>query len=417
MPRKAPSLAALLLLTCCFAPQLLAGPQQANAAAAVPAFIEARLAAGIAFRKLQPGETVRGKVLDNVFSGDHLFIPKGSSISLTVSRLVRQRRETSGLLPWPIRYFRSKYVKVPHFDSATVTLAGGATIQVPVVAVSPTHEVRFTERSHAKPAPASAETGKRPASAPGLRVQVVVRPQGAQTSPAALTAQTFAPRRAELSDVQELGAGARVKLALLDSLSTARSHAGESFKALLVEPVRLNADLTLPEGTVFEGRVVKITPARRLHRSGSLHLAFDRLDLPQGLSIPISASLAGIEVNQKSVLKMNPEGGLTGRGPGKKRVLVELGIGAGLSKVADDGYQLLAEALVSTATDASTAGTARLVGFAVTSVYWLTRRGRDVTLPPYTTFTIRFDRSPDLPPSAQVPFESASPILLSPQGK
>ena len=51
---------------------------------------------------------------------------------------------------------------------------------------------------------------------------------------------------------------------------------------------------------------------------------------------------------------MSPERGLKAEGPGKARLRVDLGVGAGISKVSDGSYQLIVEALISTATDAST---------------------------------------------------------------
>jgi hypothetical protein len=42
-------------------------------------------------------------------------------------------------------------------------------------------------------------------------------------------------------------------------------------------------------------------------------------------------------------------------------MLINIGVTAGIAKEVDDGAQLVIEAIVSTATDASTAGTARIV--------------------------------------------------------
>ena len=96
-------------------------------------------------------------------------------------------------------------------------------------------------------------------------------------------------------------------------------------------------------------------------------------------------------------MKVDSEGGLSGGSAGKKRLLVDLGVSFGFAKVADDTFQLIAQAAVSTATDASTAGTARLIGMAIGGVLFIKRRGRDVVLPPYTMIDVRFDRSPSFP--------------------
>ena len=94
---------------------------------------------------------------------------------------------------------------------------------------------------------------------------------------------------------------------------------------------------------------------------------------------------------------MNSEGGLRGGSPGKARLLIDLGVTGGIAKVSDDSFQLIAEALISTATDASTAGSARLVGAAFSTLYLITRHGRDVILPKYTKMDITFDQ-PFRPP-------------------
>ena len=92
-------------------------------------------------------------------------------------------------------------------------------------------------------------------------------------------------------------------------------------------------------------------------------MTFNRLVLPTGASLPIAASVVGIAINRRSQMKVDSEGNLSGGKPGKKQLVDDLGMSFAVSKVADDGCQLAAEALISTATDASTAGTARLVGW------------------------------------------------------
>lgn len=71
---------------------------------------------------------------------------------------------------------------------------------------------------------------------------------------------------------------------------------------------------------------------------------------------------------------------------------MNLGVTGGIAKEVDDGAQLLIEAIVSSATDVSTAGTARIVGACVSGLFMLTRHGRDVVLPKFTEMDIIFDR-------------------------
>jgi hypothetical protein len=65
---------------------------------------------------------------------------------------------------------------------------------------------------------------------------------------------------------------------------------------------------------------------------------------------------------------------------------------AGISKEVDDGVQLVIEAIVATATDASTAGTSRIVSSCVSGIYMATRKGRDIVLPRFTEMEITIDR-------------------------
>jgi hypothetical protein len=73
-------------------------------------------------------------------------------------------------------------------------------------------------------------------------------------------------------------------------------------------------------------------------------------------------------------------------------MLINGGVTAGIAKEVDDGTQLIVEALISTATDASTAGTARLVGTIVSGVFMLTRKGHDVVLPNHTEMALTLNR-------------------------
>jgi hypothetical protein len=104
------------------------------------------------------------------------------------------------------------------------------------------------------------------------------------------------------------------------------------------------------------------------------------------------ASLARAELDRGSRTKLDSEGQLKGDRPGKAWMAANLGVTFGIAKAVDDGTQLAIEAIASTATDASTAGTGRIVALCVSSVFLVTRHGRDVVLPKYTEMEITFDR-------------------------
>jgi hypothetical protein len=98
---------------------------------------------------------------------------------------------------------------------------------------------------------------------------------------------------------------------------------------------------------------------------------------------------------------MDAEGGLHGEHPGAAWMAINIGMTAGISKEVDDGVQLVIEAILSTATDASTAGTARIISSCVSGIYMATRRGRDVVLPRFSEMEISLDRPVSLIPTTQ----------------
>ena len=107
-------------------------------------------------------------------------------------------------------------------------------------------------------------------------------------------------------------------------------------------------------------------------------------------------------MDSRSRTRLDSEGGLSGGRPGKAWMLINLGVTAGIAKETDDGIQLLIEALVSTATDASTAGVSRIVATCTSGIFLVTRHGRDVVLPRFTEMDITFNR-PFVLPEAKEP--------------
>lgn len=396
----------ILMMVLCLPVGLLAGGKENAIPTPAPAFMDVRLNAPVKFSHLKPGETLEGNVTRNVFSGYQLMVPRGSHIRLKISGLRRGPKKHNYLWPWPIRYFVGKYEKLPNFKVANVTLPNGNKVRLPISAVSSIDEIHEKARVNRKNKSRankghSSHEAKRARVARrslGPRIQLVLNADRMEAAVADSNSSTgSALSQASLSKVKTLMPGSKVKLALLNTLNAAKNREGDLFKALLEEPMRLNTGEILPEGTIFEGHVTKSVPPRWLNRPASLYVVFTRLILPSKSNLPIAASVAGVDVNQKSPISVSSEGGMRGGKPGKARLLLDLGVGVAVSKEADDGYQLIAEAIISTATDASTAGTARLVGLAFSGFYLLMQHGRNIILPHYTTITIQFSRPPSLP--------------------
>jgi len=294
-------------------------------------------------------------------------------VRLIVSRLERRRRARNDHWPWVIQLFTPRHEQYPTFQFGNVLLPSSADVPLKVAALS---------MARSKKIRAGAESPRRDKTS-----VLTVAMEATESSPEPDLARTFVKMPITLA------AGTQAKIVLLGDLSASKSHPGDTFQARLVEPVRVGSVVELPEGTLFEGEVKGNTPPRWLSRAGSLLVAFTGLTLPGSSNVhPILASVAQAEIDRSSHTRIDPEGQIRGERPGKLWMIVNAGVAGGIAKEADDGTQLLVEALISTATDVSTAGVARIVGLCASSVFILTRHGRDVVLPKFTEMEITFDR-------------------------
>jgi hypothetical protein len=340
---------------------------------------------------LRSGDVVDGKVAEDVFSGDRKILAAGSSIRLTVDKLERRRRVLNDHWPWVVKVFTPRHERYPTFKSAVAVGPEGTEIPLQVSLLSIAREVEVRSRGknssdrQFETTPAPADTGK---------TDVTMTLQAAEINPgpennAVATADRIAPV-----------AGTQAKVVLLDSVSASRNHPGDLVQAQVIQPIWSGSRLVLPQGTLLQGRVVTSVPPRTFSRAGSLRLEFTDLTLPEGESNHISASLSGVVADRASHFRIDPEGTIHAQHPGKAWMLIDVGTTAGVAKEVDDATQLLIEAIISTATDASTAGTSRIVSTCVSGIFMLTRHGRDVVLPEFTELTITFNRPVPAPQTA-----------------
>jgi len=342
---------------------------------------------------LKSGDLIEGKLAQDVYSGDQDLFPAGSRVQLVVDHLETRRRVPNDHWPWVVKAFTPRHEKYPTFQTATVFLANGRTspLRVSLISISNQVEVRSQAKSVIRtksdaPAPATKTAGSRKSLAPIVILEAsLAQPDNTATG-------TPAAHPADPADPITLVAGTQARIVLLGSVSASKSPPGDVVQARVVEPVTVDSRVILPEGTLFEGKVVKSTRPRWLSRSGSLLLNFTNMTLPGKESAEVTASVAGVELDQRSHTKIDPEGQMKGDRPGKAWMALNLGVTAGIAKVADDGSQLVIEAIVSTATDASTAGAARIVAACASGVFLITRHGRDIVLPRFTEMSISFDR-------------------------
>ena len=410
------SLFALLLLAVsfsfCAAAQATSDDPSAIPSADSGLYLRVRLSNPIKVSKLKTGDVVQGALSRNVYSADRQLFSFGSKVTLHVDHFERRRRTPNDHWPWVVKAFTPRHENFPVFKSATVSDSSGEhSLQVSLVSISRMRDVRAKAKDKNKdksPVPQSVEESRpvevnssngKKTRTPTMILEAFDAADGGADGARAEN-QPDHPADAESNRPDSLPAGTRCKLLLLNSVSASKSKPGDPVHARLLEPVLIDSKIALPAGTVFDGKVMKKTPPKWLSRSGLLYLGFTEVTLPDGGRFPVTASLAGAQLDERSHTRMDAEGALHGERPGKAWMAINIGVTAGLAKEVDDTVQLIIEAVVSTATDASTAGTARIVASCVSGLYMATRKGRDVVLPRFTEMDVSLDRPASLHPVA-----------------
>ncbi|HLV88971.1 MAG TPA: hypothetical protein VKV39_18435 [Candidatus Sulfotelmatobacter sp.] len=393
------------ILICLFlAP--LAFAQSDSTANVLPLYVKVQLQSAVKLSSVKPGDTLEGDLARDVYSPDRKLFPAGSHIRLTVDQLERRRRQPSNRWPWVIKVFTPRHENFPVFKEATILDPAGAQslLHVSLLSSDPRIEIH-AQAGHKK-------NKKYDAANPGATVPAGdsgnkhAQSQAYAPRIMSLEAQTEQPESATPADPSwatsaipsTLAAGTTCRILLLQSVSASKSHSGDAIHARLLEPLLVDSRVVLPAGTSVLGTVLKVTPPKMLSRAGSLSISFTEVELPGGIHVPLSASLSEVELNRGSHTKLDPEGQLRGERPGVMWMLIDGGVTAGIAKEVDDGTQLVMEAILSGATDASTAGTARIAGTIASGIFMLTRHGRDVLLPAHTEMSIVLNRPVTIEP-------------------
>ncbi len=363
-----------------------------------PLFVKVQLDSSVKLSSLKAGESVQGKLTRDVFSPENRVFVSGSRIQLKVIRIERKRKTPSGKWPWVAKIFMPHHENFPVFNNAAISMPDGTKSEVQA-------SLLFSNRRKDVAAPQSRNRDKKPENSASINANSSDTMSGnTHSGPrrpvlyleayrnTAESLHSSEPTHADSISSIVLPAGTVCRVLLMEDVSASKNHVGDEIHARLLEPIVSDSHIAIPVGSLFVGRVMKAVRPRIPSRAGSLTIAFDSVQPSEGHHIPLSASLASVHVDTGSPLKMDREGRLHGSRPGALWMLINGGVAGGIAKEVDDGTQLLVEALLSTATDASTAGTARIAGSVVSGLYLLTRKGHDVVLPNHTEMGITLNR-------------------------
>ena len=146
----------------------------------------------------------------------------------------------------------------------------------------------------------------------------------ASAAPAPSAMTVYAPHRLTVAE------GTKIVFTLNDSLSTKNNREGEPFSGVVSRSVRVGDQVVIPEGSRILGQVSHVQRPGRVKGRGELGLRFDRLELPDGESYDLSASLTSLDESEKE--SVTEEGQVKGEGT-KKRDAATIGAGAGIGAV------------------------------------------------------------------------------------
>jgi hypothetical protein len=108
------------------------------------------------------------------------------------------------------------------------------------------------------------------------------------------------------------------RLRMNQSLNSGTTHMGERFQATVVTPVYASGVEVVPAGSIIEGRVTSVSPARTRGREGQIGVQFDTLVVPDGTRHPLDGVLT--ELQDTSAAKVDAENEVSGKSSDKRNV-------------------------------------------------------------------------------------------------
>jgi hypothetical protein len=173
--------------------------------------------------------------------------------------------------------------------------------------------------------------------------------------------------------------GTRIQVRLESTLNSKANRQGDRFTAKVIESVQVRGKEVIPAGTTVEGRVAEVRQAGRIKGRAEVHLSYERLIFPNGVSETIIASQAELDDTQKEEMDRR-EGTILGESNRRSRA-AEIGAGAAIGA----GIGAIAGGRKGAAIGAGAGGLIGLVDV-------LRRGGKEIEIPAGTLMVIRLDR-------------------------
>ena len=120
-----------------------------------------------------------------------------------------------------------------------------------------------------------------------------------------------------------------ISVQMNSTLSSRTSRVGDKFIATVTVPVYVNGQTVIPAGSIIEGRVTQVTPAKRMSRSGMIAIDFDDLVFPNGTRVDLVGGLTSTDPQTRR--RIDDEGRVSAEG--NKRAAVFIGGGGAIGAV------------------------------------------------------------------------------------
>ena len=194
------------------------------------------------------------------------------------------------------------------------------------------------------------------------------------------------------STTNSIQPGTRVRLTLVEGLTSSVAHDGDPFTAIVAEPVFVGNDVLLPAGAKIHGTVTGVTRPKwfAMVRGGaSINLVFNSIEV-QSRIFPVQMSIISLysgtidTTKQRKDLKTT-EGVVVEEKRDIKGDIMTGGLGTGAGALVGVLFSNVARGTV--------------IGLVGTSVYIVAKKGKDVELPAQTGMLVRMDSSVSLPAS------------------
>lgn len=183
----------------------------------------------------------------------------------------------------------------------------------------------------------------------------------------------------------DVAASTEIRATLDTPLSTKTSKVGDTFTGTVAQPITgSNGQVAIPAGSKVHGEVTEAEEGKTvavLRGKGKLNMHFRDIQLPDGTTVPLSATLVSVN-STKGKTSAGSEGEVQSGNTGK-RTAKDVGIGAGVGTVAG---LIFGSALKGLAIGALAGGG-----------YVLATNGKDVELPAQTGMVLRLDHNLSVP--------------------